>query len=33
VVCVAHENGAMRAVTIPKELADQIAVAPAELLG
>ena len=33
VVCVAHENGTMRAVMIPKELSNQIEVAPVELLG
>ena len=32
VVCVAHVNGSMRAVEIPKQLADKIEVAPAELL-
>jgi len=32
VVCVTHENGEMKAVKIPKNLADQIQVAPAELL-
>jgi len=32
VVCVMHENGEMKAVKIPKKLADQIQVAPAELL-
>jgi acyl-CoA thioester hydrolase len=32
VVCVAHENGVMRAVSIPADIADQIQVAPAELL-
>jgi acyl-CoA thioester hydrolase len=33
VVCVAHQNGGMRAVEMPKELADQIQAAPAESLG
>ena len=33
VVCVAHVNGAMRAVEMPKELADKIEVARAELLA
>jgi acyl-CoA thioester hydrolase len=33
VVCVAHVNGAMRAVEMPKELSDKIEVAPAELLA
>jgi acyl-CoA thioester hydrolase len=33
VICVAHVDGAMRAVEMPKELADQIEVAPAELLS
>src|SRR5688500_1684342 len=33
VVCVAHVDGAMRAVQMPKELADKIEVAPAELLS
>ena len=33
VVCVAHQNGAMRAVEMPRELAAQIQVAPAESLG
>jgi YbgC/YbaW family acyl-CoA thioester hydrolase len=33
VVCVAHQDGTMRAVDIPKELADKIEVAPADLLG
>ena len=33
VVCVSHVNGTMRAVEMPKELADKIEVAPAELLG
>ena len=32
VVCVTHEGGEMKAVKIPKKLADQIQVAPAELL-
>jgi acyl-CoA thioester hydrolase len=32
VVCVAHVNGSMRAVEIPKPLSDKIEVAPAELL-
>ena len=32
VVCVAHVNGSMRAVEIPKQLADKIEVAPTELL-
>ena len=33
VVCVAHVNGAMKATEMPKELADKIEVAPAELLA
>ena len=33
VVCVTHDGGAMKAAVIPKEIADQIEVAPAELLG
>ena len=33
VVCVAHVNGAMRAVEMPKELADKIEVAPADMLS
>ena len=33
VVCVAHENGEMRAVKIPAELSNQIETAPAALLG
>jgi acyl-CoA thioester hydrolase len=33
VVCVAHNDGAMRAVSMPQELADQIEVAPPELLS
>jgi acyl-CoA thioester hydrolase len=33
VVCVVHVGGAMRAVEMPKELADQIEVAPTELLA
>jgi acyl-CoA thioester hydrolase len=32
VVCVAHENGEMRAVKIPAELSNQIEIAPAALL-
>ena|SRR5689334_11779819 len=32
VVCVTHENGGMKAVKIPRKLADQIQVAPPELL-
>jgi YbgC/YbaW family acyl-CoA thioester hydrolase len=33
VVCVAHVDGQMRAVEMPKELAEKIEVAPAELLA
>jgi acyl-CoA thioester hydrolase len=33
VVCVAHEDGSMRAVKIPAELSDQIEVAPPDLLS
>ena len=33
VVCVAHVNGAMRAVEMPRELSDKIDVAPAELIA
>ena len=33
VVCVAHVNGQMRSVEMPKELAEKIEIAPAELLG
>ena len=33
VVCVAHADGAMRAVEMPKELAEKIDIAPAELIG
>ena len=33
VVCVAHQDGTMRAVEIPKEIADKIDVASAEMLG
>ena len=33
VVCVRHENGLMRATTIPPEIADKLEVAPAELLN
>ncbi len=33
VVCVAHRNGVMRSVEIPKEIADKIKVASPELLG
>ncbi len=33
VVCVAHQNGTMRSVEMPLELAAQIEVAPAELLA
>jgi YbgC/YbaW family acyl-CoA thioester hydrolase len=33
VVCVLHENGAMKAANIPKEIGDRIEVAPAEALG
>src|SRR6266850_1259692 len=29
VVCVTHQNGSMKAATIPKEIADKIEVAPA----
>lgn len=32
VVCVTHRSGKMSAATIPKEIADKIQVAPAELL-
>ncbi len=32
VVCVSHHNGKMTAATIPKEIAEKIEVAPAELL-
>ena len=32
VVCVTHQGGAMKAAAIPKEIADKIEVAPAELL-
>jgi acyl-CoA thioester hydrolase len=32
VVCVTHQHGKMTATTIPKEIADQIEVAPKELL-
>jgi YbgC/YbaW family acyl-CoA thioester hydrolase len=32
VVCVTHEHARMRAVTIPKEIAEKIEVAPEELL-
>lgn len=33
VVCVTHHGGQMTAATIPKEIADRIEVAPAELLA
>ena len=33
VVCVTHQDGAMRAVEIPQEIADKIEVASAESLG
>jgi acyl-CoA thioester hydrolase len=33
VVCVSHQGGAMKATPIPQEIARQIEVAPAELLG
>ena len=33
VVCVAHVKGGMKATEMPKELADKIEVAPANLLG
>jgi YbgC/YbaW family acyl-CoA thioester hydrolase len=33
VVCVTHQHGKMSAATIPREIADKIEVAPAELLG
>jgi len=33
VVCVSHVNGVMRSVTMPKDLADKIEIAPAELIG
>lgn len=33
VVCVAHVGGAMRAVEMPKELAEKIEIAPAELFA
>ena len=33
VVCVTHQNGAMRAVEIPREIADKIEVASPESLG
>jgi YbgC/YbaW family acyl-CoA thioester hydrolase len=33
VVCVTHHGGQMTAATIPKEIADKIEVAPAELLA
>ncbi len=32
VVCVAHMDGGLKAVPIPRELADQVEIAPAELL-
>ena len=32
VVCVTHKDGKMRAATIPKNIADKIEVAPAEML-
>ena len=32
VVCVTHHQGKMSAATIPKEIADKIEIAPAELL-
>ena len=31
VVCVTHQGGALKATTIPKEIADKIEVAPTEL--
>jgi YbgC/YbaW family acyl-CoA thioester hydrolase len=33
VVCVAHVDGSMRAVEMPKELADKIEIAPSELFA
>jgi len=33
VVCVTHQHGRMAATTIPKQVADQIEVAPRELLA
>ena len=33
VVCVTHQGGALKATTIPKEIADKIEVAPGELLN
>jgi acyl-CoA thioesterase FadM len=33
VVCVTHQGGTMKAAVIPKEIADQIEVAPAACLG
>ena len=34
VVCVGHhQDGSMKAVSLPQEVADQIEVAPPELLG
>lgn len=33
VVCVTHEGGALKATTIPKEIAEKIEVAPAEALS
>jgi len=32
VVCVTHQGGALKATTIPKEIADKVEVAPADLL-
>ena len=32
VVCITHQNGEMKAVKIPKEIADRIEVAPAKAL-
>ena len=33
VVCVTHQGGTMKAAPIPSEIADQIEIAPAEVLG
>jgi acyl-CoA thioester hydrolase len=33
VVCVTHQGGTMKAAVIPQEIADQIEVAPPEVLG
>ena len=33
VVCVTHQEGTLKAAVIPKEIADKIEVAPAELLS